>query len=403
MRISTQAATFLAAVTILSSTDAFSVLQQQSRASLGLRSSIQHKSHGGIQFAQMAPLQATPVDEDTVFDSTTTPEAQRLKAMAAKLRQEAATMEAQRAEESAKAAQKAFAKFDVNNDGEISVDELKAALEKTFKMDLPSERVERLMQDFDKSGDGKLQAEEFVGIDQFRNRLEALAQEERKKALEATKVAQKETELAKFVEAQMELINDKEPTGTDKIVSVLPYLFPLMDGLMFGRFLLDGAESNPVVGALALLYTVYRSIPLSGFISFLALNTLAGNLSINRLVRFNMQQAIFMDIALFIPGLLATLVALASNGLGVQIPPGIGELGSDAIFFTLVASIGYATVSSLLGATPDKLPFISNAVNNRIPSVDMFDAEGRFDPSKRFEQNNKNDDQDNKENKTKDD
>jgi hypothetical protein len=336
---------------------------------------------GNFQSAPMRTLPA-PLYASAETTSEVNEDIQRLKSMAAKLRAEAAELEAKKAQERADLADKAFKKFDQNNDGEISLDELKAALEKTFKIEIPERRVEKLMDNFDQSGDGKLQKDEFVGIEQFRNKLDTLVREEKEKALAATKAAKEEAELAKVMEAQLELINDKPPSNTDKIVSVLPYLWPLLDGLMFGRFLLENADNNPVVTSLAVLYTIYRSIPLSGFLSFFALNVLSGNLSINKLVRFNMQQAIFLDIALFAPGLIAAVASAASSGLNLQIPPGIGELSSDVVFFTLLAAIGYSTVSSLTGNTPDKLPFISDAVKNRVPSIeDFLDEDGRFDTS----------------------
>lgn len=306
-------------------------------------------------------------------ESTTDSEVQRLKAMAAKLRQEAAELELEQANERVRAVEIAFDKFDTNQNGELSLDELKAALEKTFSLELSQERVERLMQDFDTSGDGKLQREEMVSLNAFRNRLESLATEERQKALDATKAAQQEEEMTKLIETQMELINDKEPSGTDKIVSVLPYLFPLMDGLVFGQHLLAGNEDNPIVAALALLFVAYRSIPFSGFLAFFALNTFSNNLSINRLVRFNMQQAVFLDIALFVPGLLATLATLASQGVNLNVPPMVGEFGGDAVFLTLVAMLSYSTVTSLLGQTPDKIPFLSQAVKDRVPTADQIE------------------------------
>ena len=342
-------------------------------------------------------LQGTPTDT-TLSEAGS--EVQRLKSMAAKLRAEASDLESQQVNERAKAKKMTFRQFDANNDGEVTLDELKAALEKNFKMELPEERVEKLMKDFDKSGDGKLQMDEFVGVEQFRNRLEFLVQDEKRKALEATKVTAKETEVSQLIESQLELINDKPPTGTDKIVSVLPYLFPLMDGLMYGQFLLNGSENNPAVAGLLVLYTLYRSIPFSGFLGFFALSSLSNNLSINRLVRYNAQQAIYLDIALFIPSVLAAVTAAASSGLSLQLPPGIGELGSDAVFVTLMATLAYSAASSLSGRTPDKLPFISKAVNKRMPSIDvsMFDAEGRFDPSKLID-NGKDDNKDNKQKK----
>ena len=54
--------------------------------------------------------------------------------MAAKLRAEAASLEADKANQLAEAAEKAFRKFDVNSDGDVSLGELKAGLEKAFKV-----------------------------------------------------------------------------------------------------------------------------------------------------------------------------------------------------------------------------------------------------------------------------
>lgn len=229
------------------------------------------------------------------------------------------------------------------------------------------------MREFDASGDGALQLDEFVSVDVFRNKLELLAQEEKRLALVAQELAKKEEQEAAMALAKVEILNEKDPTTSDKIFSVIPYLFPLMDGLQWGRFLLaaDGAESNPFVVGLALLYALYRSIPFSGFLSFFALYFLGGNPSINRLVRFNMQQAIFVDVALFFPGLVAGIVGLT----GVKLPAIASQIGNDFIFVTLLAVIGYSAVSSLLGITPDKIPLISKAVEDRMPSMDSFDLD----------------------------
>jgi hypothetical protein len=304
-------------------------------------------------------------------------EVERLKSMAQKLRVEAAALEAERAKELAAITESTFRKFDTNQDGEISLDELKAGLEKAFKMELPDKRVQQLMEGFDISGDGRLQLDEFVGVDKFSNKLEMLNREEKQMSKDSQKAAQveaqMEAQMAQIAEARLSLINEKEPTTTDKIVSSLPYLLPLLDGLQFGRFFLAENSNNPVVGILGLLYTVYRSIPLGGLLAYLALNFLSSNLSINKLVRFNIQQAIFVDIALFFPGLLAAATGFIASGAGFEIPPGVTELGSDAIFGALLVTIAYASVSSALGITPDKVPFLSKAVENRMPTTEMFD------------------------------
>lgn len=203
-------------------------------------------------------------------------------------------------------------------------------------------------------------------------------------------MAQREKEVAAILEAKAEILNDGTPTNRDKVLSILPYLLPLMDGLQYGRFLLgaEGAEANPFVIILALLYSLYRSIPLSGFIAFFVLNILGGNPSINRLIRFNMQQAIFIDIALFFPGLLSGIIGLVTAGADFHFPVTVIQTSTDTIFLTLLSVLGYCSISSLLGSTPNKVPLISKAVEDRMPSIDMFDidAEGRITPREEDEE-----------------
>lgn len=321
-------------------------------------------------------------------------EIERLKKMAAKLRAEAASLEADKAKQLAEAAEKAFNKFDVNSDGEISLSELKTGLEKELKTDISEKRVQELMEVFDKSGDGALQLDEFVTVDRFRNQLESLAREEKRLAAEAEQESKRQEQEALLAAAKLEFLNDKEPTTSDKLVSVLPYLFPLMDGLQYGRFLLGSEEAgaNPLVVIVALLYSLYRSIPFSGFAAFFALNFLSGNPSLNRLVRFNMQQAIFLDIALFFPSLLIGLGTLIGGNIpGLNVPAAAGELFSDVIFGTLLLTLGYCVVSSLFGKEPSSIPLVSDSVKDRMPTIDMFDDNGQFVPRESRESKDKDD------------
>jgi len=227
-----------------------------------------------------------------------------------------------------------------------------------------------------------------VGLEKFRNKLEALAREEKLQALEAKKAAEQEAKEALLAEVRLNILNDKEPTTRDKLVSVLPYLFPLMDSLQFGRFLIVENADNPFVVILALLYALYKAVPFSGFVSFLVLNVLSSNPGINRLVRFNMQQAIFIDIALFFPGLIGAAYSLLLANSGARLPPFLTELGSDIIFGSLLITIAYCSISSLLGQTPNKIPIISQAAEDRMPTIDMFDDSGRFIPREMREDDN---------------
>ena len=305
-------------------------------------------------------------------------EIERLKKMAAQLRAEAAALESEQREAMAAAVEHAFDKFDTNNDGVISVEELKAGLEKAFKTELPQKRVEQLMREFDASGDGALQIDEMVTVDRFRNKLDALVREEKELARAEAKRAQEEKQAYQLMQAGLELINDREPTPQEKVLSILPYLFPLLDGLQFAAPIIFKNADNPLAQIAAIVYALYRSIPFGGFIAFFALNFLSGNPTINRLIRFNMQQAIFLDIALFIPALLGTVVTLVGSTAGVGLPPVVAELGSDFLFGGVLLSVTYASISSLLGQTPDKIPFISEAVERRMPTFDIMNTQGRI-------------------------
>uniref|UniRef100_A0A6U0Q2Q4 EF-hand domain-containing protein n=1 Tax=Eucampia antarctica TaxID=49252 RepID=A0A6U0Q2Q4_9STRA len=308
-------------------------------------------------------------------------EIERLRSMAAQLRAEASSLEAEKAQQLADVAERAFRKFDIDQDGMVSLSELKSGLEKVLKTELSDNRVKQLMESFDASGDGALQIDEFPVVDRFRNKLEALAREEKQTAADAQKQAKLEEEAAALAQARLEILNDKPPSRSDKFLSLLPYLFPLMDGLQYGRFLLEGGDGgNPFVVILAVLYGVYRSIPFSGFAAFFALSFLSGNPSLNRLVRFNMQQAIYVDIALFFPGLITGLSSFILQQAGVTLPPGVSELSYDLIFASLVLTLAYCTISSVFGIEPDKIPLISNAVKDRMPTIDMFDMDGNFVP-----------------------
>ena len=170
-----------------------------------------------LSMSSSSSLSSSP--SDTTANNEQDDEITRLKAMAQKLRSEAASLEAEQAGERAKVARLAFEKFDNKSDpdGKISLAELKAGLEASLKTELKEERVQKLMDKFDTSGDGYLQLEEMVSVDQFRNQLEAFSREEKSVARTLVQEAQKEEEASRLAEAKLEFLNEKEPTQTDKI------------------------------------------------------------------------------------------------------------------------------------------------------------------------------------------
>lgn len=302
---------------------------------------------------------------------------------------EASEMEAALAQDRVKALTIAFESFDTNKDGSISAEELKTGLEKAFKgLVITPEQASKLMIAFDESNDGAIQFNEFKGVEAFKLRLEAFIRDEKDAEIKALFAARENKAAAELAEQKSNALaqfqssfNDGPPSTSDKVVSLLPYLFPLLDSIQYGRFLLSTEQDNPLIQTLAVLYQIYLTIPFSGLIAFFALGALSNNLRLNRLVRFNIQQAIAIDIGLILPSLLGGIGLIGLPYLGITVPDDVKVTFETLTFFLFSAAILYSCVSSLLGITPNKLPFISEGVERRVPKASMFDEDGNILPS----------------------
>ena len=62
------------------------------------------------------------------------------------------------------------------------------------------------------------------------------------------------------------------------------------------------------------------------------------------------------------------------------IPQKLMEGTTDVVFVSLLVVLTYCIGSSLLGKEPGALPLISDRVRDRMPTIDMFDDQGRFMP-----------------------
>lgn len=289
-----------------------------------------------------------------------------LKAEAARLRAEAEALEAEQREFIARAAAEVFREFDLNNDGSISLEELRLGLMKELQDQVTPEQVARLMAAFDASGDGNLQIDEFKSVEEFRRKLDSIALEDREKAEEAAKIARKTKEEAAKLAIMAEIVNDGPPTFADRWVSILPYLVPLFDSFQYGQKFISSRDDT-VASTLAVFYRLYASIPFSGLIAFFVLSFIANNSQLNRLIRFNIQQAIYIDIALIVPSLLSGVVLVGLPTLGVDLSPEFADLASTATFLVFASSIIYSLISSLaFGQIPNKIPIISDKAEERV-------------------------------------
>lgn len=142
-------------------------------------------------------------------------------------------------------------------------------------------------------------------------------------------------------------------TVKDRIFAALPYLLPLISGLMFGRFLFTQFPALQVIFVpLMPVLLVYTTIPFASLIIFFALFLLVvRNERIPHFIRFNTLQAILIDIVLAV---CSYILPLLGRGF-------VAETLSNVIFLATLAACGYSVVQSLLGRYAE-IPPISEAV-----------------------------------------
>ncbi|KAI3897559.1 hypothetical protein MKX03_037235 [Papaver bracteatum] len=157
--------------------------------------------------------------------------------------------------------------------------------------------------------------------------------------------------------------------ATDRLVSVLVYLIPFLNGLKYGTYLFHKypileLPFNPVIP----LLEFYKEIPGIFILLTLYLGIIRDR-SFSRFVRFNSQQALVMEIMVLVPELAKKVL------VGVDISEQIGlkfellKLSHDVTFILTVAAFVYAVYKCVLGRIPE-FPGISQAVEWQIFAID---------------------------------
>lgn len=145
-------------------------------------------------------------------------------------------------------------------------------------------------------------------------------------------------------------------TTRDRIFACLPYLLPLVEGLVYGRYLFS--EFPPlslILLPLSPVIQLFGAIPFAELIIFFGLYFLViRNENISHFIRFNAMQAILLDIILILCGL---ILGIVSGGMSAFIV----ETISNTIFLGLLATFVYAVVQSIRGQYAE-IPGISDAV-----------------------------------------
>ena len=79
-----------------------------------------------------------------------------------------------------------FMQFDSNNDGKVSLNELRTGLENKLRMKLSQSQAKKVMELFDKDKNGSLQRDEMVSLAQFKHQLQVLMSESEERASKAS-------------------------------------------------------------------------------------------------------------------------------------------------------------------------------------------------------------------------
>ena len=164
---------------------------------------------------------------------------------------------------------------------------------------------------------------------------------------------------------ELSIWNDKDGGDmnmSDRIKGCIPYMLPLIDGDMFGKYLY---QRVPPLGTLdhiflAPLVESFQKIPFLGLILFLVLSLgTARNYSMSRNLRFNAQQAIMIDIFLILPSIFKDGMVDPETG-SLIISQSIVEPFYTTVYYTYMAMVIYSVSSNLRGIKPSQIPYLSN-------------------------------------------
>ncbi len=154
-------------------------------------------------------------------------------------------------------------------------------------------------------------------------------------------------------------------TVSERIFASLPYLLPVLDGVIFGsslfhQFPLLNIILLPLLPLLAVYNTRFLgAIPVSLIVFFALFILVVRNEKIAHFIRFNTMQAILLDIVIFLSSLLLELLSFIPGASFTS-----QTLASTIFLGTFVAVI-YAVSQSLLGRYAE-IPAISEAVYTQV-------------------------------------
>ena len=148
---------------------------------------------------------------------------------------------------------------------------------------------------------------------------------------------------------------------TQRLISIFIYLLPLSQGIAFGKYLFIEFPLLKllIIPALPILY-IQQLIPLAGLLLYvICFIFIIRNPKISYFIRYNMLQAILINISLIIVNFVFNILLQA---LGASL---LVRTLSSTVFIGLLSIIIFTIIECLQGKEPD-LPGISSAVRMQL-------------------------------------
>mmetsp|Transcript_104250 Transcript_104250/g.185251 ORF Transcript_104250/g.185251 Transcript_104250/m.185251 type:complete len:398 (+) Transcript_104250:69-1262(+) len=264
-----------------------------------------------------------------------------------------------------------FRAFDVDSSGAVDLKELQFGWKAMKEIELDKELARRLLEAHDKNRNGVLEYEEFC-MQKLEATLRKLVDEEKAKAAaeaEAQRKRQEQEEAEKILrEYETTLPGNSDAGFFTRLCSVAAYVLPLLDSLDLGAVVgLLLPATLPFFVVLQVGDNLAESIPFGKLIWFFAMQNFANKEEQPSLLRFNVSQALQIDIQLAFAGLFRSFLE--------WVVPDQALNNSIWIFVSIVATvvflpmIGYSVVKSIQGVAPRGLPLVSDGAEKMMGVV----------------------------------
>lgn len=158
--------------------------------------------------------------------------------------------------------------------------------------------------------------------------------------------------------------NDDRSTGA-RILASLAYVLPLIDSIQYGLPLVQALPIfSPLLALLAIPSVIVNSVPfgIGNIILFGVWLFLSRRPEYPWLVRYNLLQAVYLNVAFWLP---TTALTLMDGGQPTEI--------GGFVYFCLLAVCGYCAFMNSQGKYPDGLPGVSSLAQQKVDQMQTSD------------------------------